>query len=140
MLFKMTKIQAMERLDLLAGLMWVHAHKEDLHVVWSAASVAQHRLLAAALRLNYDKLSKTEPWLTTVVRRVLASALLVATPREAQGPKRRRGGPDSGAGRSPVHLGPRLFEAVQDYAHQEGRQGAQVRRFFFSLRCGGRPL
>ena len=41
-LFKKTKIHAPERLDLLAGLMWVHAHKEDLHVVWSAASSATH--------------------------------------------------------------------------------------------------
>ena len=81
-LFKKTKVQAPERLDLLAGLMWVHAHKEDLHVVWSAASVAQHRLLAAALRLNYDELSKTEPWLTTVVRRVLANVLPGATPEK----------------------------------------------------------
>ena len=32
-LFKKTKAQAPERLALLAGLMWVQAHKEDLHVV-----------------------------------------------------------------------------------------------------------
>ena len=81
-MFKKTKIQAPERLDLLAGLMWVHAHKDDLHIVWSAASVAQHRLLAAALRLICDELSKTEPWLSTVVRRVLANVLPVATPEK----------------------------------------------------------
>ena len=66
--------------------MWVHAHKDDLHIVWSAASVAQHRLLAAALRLNYDELSKTEPWITTVVRRVLANVLPGATPEKRKAP------------------------------------------------------
>ena len=52
----------------------------------SAASVAQHRLLAAAPRLNCDELSKTEPWLTTVVRRVLANVLPGATPEKRKAP------------------------------------------------------
>jgi hypothetical protein len=43
--FKKGKTFAPERLNLLAGLMWVHAHRDDLHVVWSTASAAQHRLL-----------------------------------------------------------------------------------------------
>ena len=45
-LFKKTKKAAPDRLELLAGLMWVHAHQSYLHVVWSAASEAQHRTLA----------------------------------------------------------------------------------------------
>ena len=76
-LFKKTKIQAPERLDLLAGLRLTRRTFTS-----SAASVAQHRLLAAALRLICDELSKTEPWLTTVVRRVLANVLPVATPEK----------------------------------------------------------
>ena len=79
-LFKKTKIHAPERLDLLAGLVWVQAHKRTF--ASSAASVAQHRLLAAALRLVCDELSKTEPWLSTVVRRVLANVLPGATPEK----------------------------------------------------------
>jgi hypothetical protein len=51
--FSKLKKHAPERLDLLAGLMWVHTHQLDLHVVWSAASVAQHKVLAKALRLDY---------------------------------------------------------------------------------------
>ena len=39
-LFKKGKSFAPERLELLAGLTWVHAHHSDLHVVWSAASEA----------------------------------------------------------------------------------------------------
>jgi hypothetical protein len=84
--FKKGKTFAPERLNLLAGLMWVHAHRDDLHVVWSTASAAQHRLLATALRLNYDELSMTEPWLTMVVRRVLANILPGATPEKRKAP------------------------------------------------------
>ena len=39
--FKKTKKAAPDRLELLAGLTWVHAHQSDLHVVWPAASEAQ---------------------------------------------------------------------------------------------------
>ena len=42
--FQKGKRYAPDRLNLLAGLMWVHAHQDDLHVAWPAASVAQHRL------------------------------------------------------------------------------------------------
>ena len=38
------------------------------------------------MRLNYDELSKTEPWLTTVVRRVLANVLPGATPEKHKAP------------------------------------------------------
>ncbi len=60
--------------------MWVHAHQDDLHVAWPAASVAQHRILVTALRLDYDELSKTAPWLTMIVRRVLANVAPGSTP------------------------------------------------------------
>ena len=57
--FKKTKKAAPDRLELLDGLMWVHAHQSDLHVVWSAASEAHHHILASALRLDYDQLAAT---------------------------------------------------------------------------------
>jgi hypothetical protein len=84
--FKKTKAAAPARLNLLAGLMWVHAHQADLHIAWPAASVAQHRTLAQALRLDYDELSKTGPWLTMIVRRVLANIQPGATPEKRKAP------------------------------------------------------
>jgi hypothetical protein len=39
--FQKGKKFAPNRLNLLAGLTWVHAHQDDLHVAWPAASVAQ---------------------------------------------------------------------------------------------------
>jgi hypothetical protein len=78
--FQKGKKFAPDRLNLLAGLMWVHAHQDDLHVAWPAASVAQHRILVTALRLDYDELSKTAPWLTMIVRRVLANIAPGSTP------------------------------------------------------------
>ena len=54
--------------------------------------MAQHRLLAAALRLNCDESSKTEPWLTTVVRCVLANVLPGATPEKRKAPSAVAGG------------------------------------------------
>jgi hypothetical protein len=58
--------------------MWLHAHQDDLHVAWpaGAASVAHHRILATALRLDYDELSKTAPWLTMIVCSALANITL----------------------------------------------------------------
>jgi hypothetical protein len=50
--FNKAKKKTADSLDLLAGLMWVHAHQLDLHAVWPAASAAQHRILATALRLD----------------------------------------------------------------------------------------
>ncbi len=78
--FQKGKKFAPNRLNLLAGLMWVHAHQDDLQVAWPAASVAQHRILATALRLDYDELSKTAPWLTMIVRSVLANIAPGSTP------------------------------------------------------------
>ena len=70
--FKKTKNAAPARLELLAGLMWVHAHQADLHAVWSAASADQHRTLASALKLDYDKDAASPTFLAMVVRRVPA--------------------------------------------------------------------
>ena len=78
--FKKIKKAAPDRLELLAGLMWAHAHQSDLHVVWSAASEAQHSTLASALRLDYDQHAATPTWLVMVVRRVLATIPPGATP------------------------------------------------------------
>ncbi len=49
---------AVVRLNLLAGLMWLHAHSNDMAAAWPRASPAQHIILADALRLN---LAKAEP-------------------------------------------------------------------------------
>ena len=84
--FKKTKKAAPERLELLAGLMWVHAHQSDLHVVWSAASEAQHRILASALRLDYDQHAASPVWLAMVLRRVLATIPPGATPVKHKAP------------------------------------------------------
>ncbi len=43
--FNTAKKNAADRLDLLAGLMWVHAHQLDLHAVWPAASPQNHFFL-----------------------------------------------------------------------------------------------
>ena len=83
-IFKRTKKEAPARLELLAGLMWVHAHQHDLHVVWSAASEAQHRSLAAALHLNYDLHAKSEAWHTMIVRKVLSCIAPGATPEQCK--------------------------------------------------------
>jgi hypothetical protein len=52
--FQKVKKFAHNRLNLLAGLMWVHAHQDDLHVVWPAASVAQHRILAPTKDVEHN--------------------------------------------------------------------------------------
>ena len=38
------------RLNLLAGVLWLHAHKDDLAAAWPVASDLQQRILAKALR------------------------------------------------------------------------------------------
>ena len=84
--FSKVKKLAPERLDLLAGLMWVHMHQLDSHAVWPAASVAQHTVLAKALRLDYDAHAASAPWLTMVVRKVLASSVPGSTPQKRPAP------------------------------------------------------
>ena len=84
--FSKTKKLAAERLDLLAGLLWVHAHQLDLHAVWSAASEAQHRILAKALRLDYDAHGASAQWLTMVVRKVLSCSMPGSTPQKRKAP------------------------------------------------------
>jgi hypothetical protein len=78
--FQKGEMFAPNYLNLLAGLMWVHAHQNYLHVAWPAASVAQHSILATALRLDYDELSKMMPWLTMIVCSVLANIAPGSTP------------------------------------------------------------
>ena len=85
-IFKKGKKFAPERLELLAGLMWVHAHQADLHVVWPTASDAQHRSLATALRLDHDKDAVNPAFLAMVVRRVLATIPPGATPEKRKAP------------------------------------------------------
>ncbi len=87
--FKRTKKEAPVRLKLLAGLMWVHAHQHDLHVVWSAASEAQHRSLAAALHLNYDLHAQSGAWHTMIIRKVLSCIAPGVTPEKRKAPNGR---------------------------------------------------
>jgi hypothetical protein len=86
--FNKTRKHAAARLDLLAGLLWVHAHQLDLHAfrVWPAASEAQHRILATALRLNYDTHAVSAPWLTMIVRKVLSCSVPGSTPLKRKAP------------------------------------------------------
>ncbi len=86
--FKKTKSQAASRLDLLAGLLWVHAHQLDLHSAWPAASEAQHRLrlLANALRLDDDTHAASAPWLTMIVRKVLSCSVPGSTQQKHKAP------------------------------------------------------
>jgi hypothetical protein len=77
--FTKVKKNAAAHMDLLAGLMWVHAQQFDLHAVWSAASVAQHRALAAALRLDYDLHAASSTWLIMIVCTVLSCIVQGAT-------------------------------------------------------------
>jgi hypothetical protein len=66
--------------------MWAHEHQLDLHTVWSAASVAQHRILAAALRLDYGTHAASAPWLTMVVCKVLSCSVLGSTQQKRKAP------------------------------------------------------
>ncbi len=84
-LFNKAKKHVAARLDLLAGLVWVRVQL-DLHTVLSAASVAQHRILAAALRLDYDTHAASAPWRTMVVRKVLSCSVPGSTPQKRKAP------------------------------------------------------
>ena len=84
--FNKLKKNAAARLDLLAGLLWVHAHQLDLHAAWPAASEAQHRTLATALRLDYDTHAASAPWPTMIVRKVLSCSVPGSTPLKRKAP------------------------------------------------------
>jgi hypothetical protein len=84
--FSKLKKHAAARLDLLVGLLWVHTHQLDLHAVWPAASEAQHRTLATVLRLDYDTHVASAPWLTMIVRKVLACSVPGSTPLKCKAP------------------------------------------------------
>ena len=47
--FVKRKAAAADRLDQLAGLLWPHAHKDDLAAAWPVASTNLHRRLAVEL-------------------------------------------------------------------------------------------
>ena len=125
--FKKGLRSAPDRLNLLAGLMWVHAHQDDLHVAWPAASVAQHRILATALRLDYDELSKTAPWLTMIVRRVLANIAPGSTPAKRKAASLAAEGqirvPGGGAASPAWTSGPQEEEEVIEGEEAGRRQG-----------------
>ena len=54
------------RLNLLAGVLWLHAHKDDLAAAWPVASDSQQRILSKALRLDFDKDAASPAWLDKV--------------------------------------------------------------------------
>ena len=76
------------RLNLLAGLMsrWLHAHSDDLASVWPSTSLAQQRILAAALDLDFDKDAASASWLGAVLRRLLGKIPQGATPQKRKAP------------------------------------------------------
>ena len=82
--FVKRKNAAADRLDLLAGLLWLHAHKDDLAAAWPVASPNQHRRLAVALRLDLDKDGASPTWLDLVLRRLLGNIAPGATPQKHQ--------------------------------------------------------
>ncbi len=54
------------RLNLLAGVLWLHAHKDDLAAAWPVASDSQQLILAKAFRLDFDKDAASPAWLDKV--------------------------------------------------------------------------
>ena len=74
------------RIDLLAGLLWAHCHINDLAPALADISTEQHRRLAAALRLDYDKDSQLAHWVTMMSRKILANVAPGSTPLKRKAP------------------------------------------------------
>ncbi len=88
------------RLDLLAGLLWLHTHAHDVAQALLAVSDEKQLRLAAALRLNFLRDGKFDAWPTLLSRRILANGLETLTlearrrrfgAASADAPSRRRG-------------------------------------------------
>ena len=63
------KPKAGDRAEILAGYFWVSVHDSDFESHISRAPESSLRLLATALGLNFDSLSKTPEWPSILVRR-----------------------------------------------------------------------
>ena len=93
---------AQARLNLLSGLMWLHAHSGDLAPAWARLSPAQRGVMAVALNLDLDE-AAASPTPAAVLRRLLGSILPGATPQKRRPPDGRvegqinRPGPDAEA-------------------------------------------
>ena len=72
---------AQARLNLLSGLMWLHAHSGDLAPAWAWLSPAQRGVMAVALNLDLDE-AAASPTPAAVLRRLLGSILPGATPKK----------------------------------------------------------
>ena len=129
---------AQARLNLLSGLMWLHAHSGDLAPAWARLSPAQRGVMAVALNLDLDEAAAT-PTPAAVLRRLLGSILPGATPQKRRPPDGRvegqinRPGPDRvGRRGSPsaraASEGPRSIAAARaaSEAPPEGRAGRKA--------------
>ena len=77
---------AVGRLNLLAGILWLHLHLDDLAESWSVLSVAQQRILATSLSLDVDKDGDSPTWLISIRRRVQAKVSPGETPVKRKAP------------------------------------------------------
>jgi hypothetical protein len=75
-----------ERLEILAGMLWLHTNHASPHTALARASAAQQQLLATALGLDYGKLAQLESWPTIVSRHILAQADPGDTPLKRKAP------------------------------------------------------
>ena len=67
-------------------MLWLHAHKDNLAAAWPVASDAQQRILATALRFNFDKDATSPTWLDMVSRRISAKVDPGSTPKKRKAP------------------------------------------------------
>ena len=77
---------AVGRLNLLAGILWLHLHLDDLAESWPVLSVAQQRILATSLSLDVDKDGDSPTWLKSIRRRVQAKVSPGETPVKRKAP------------------------------------------------------
>ena len=73
---------AAARVDLLAGVVWLHMHHATMNTSLAVVSEAQQRRLAAALRLDYDTTSKLATWPEHVARRIVSQKDPGDTPKK----------------------------------------------------------
>ena len=77
---KKPPVNAVGRLNLLAGILWLHLHLNDLAESWPVLLVVQQRILATSLSLDADKVGNSQSWLASIRRRVQAKVSPGDTP------------------------------------------------------------
>lgn len=70
------------RLDLLAGIAWLHTHHENLGPALAKLTIAQSQVLATALDLDFAISGSLDIWPTMVERRLLARQPPGTTPKK----------------------------------------------------------